>query len=169
MIVAAAMKDISRLGGVEPADPEQALLDLVSQSAGLVAWYGEEVSRLADQELPEQHPWRNRRDKPYARGDFLFGPEIDVDKDGTEHVVGEQLRGMVVLWNEERDRLSKYAKAALAAGIEKRRVEMAETQGEQISVVIVNVLMQMEMSQDQLQRARTLAATELRRLGTGER
>jgi hypothetical protein len=165
MMVAIAMKDVARLGSAPNADPEQALLDLVSQAAGLVSWYGTEVERLA--ELEGVALWRSPNDIGYEHGDSLFGPEIDVDKDGTEHVVGEKLRGMVVLWNEERDRLAKYAKLALAAGIEKRRVEMAEQQGEQMVIVIQNVLVQLGMSPEDLSKARTLAASELRRLGSG--
>ncbi len=170
MVVAYAMKDIARLGGVVATDPEQALLDLVSQSAALTVYYGQGVSALTDKPVEEVAAaftagglW-SRAGGDYGELKGLFGPEVDVDKDGTEHVVGEKLRGLVTLWNEERDRLSKYAKAALAAGIEKRRVELAEQQGEQVVVIVNNVLLQLGMSPDQVAQARTMIAAGFRQL-----
>lgn len=157
-------------GQAQSVDPEQALLDLVSQSAGLVLFYGQEVQRLALLEPSEEARGTFMRAvSGYEVGSHLFGPVIDVDKDGTEHIVGEELRGMVKLWNDERDRLAKYAKTALGAGIERRRVEMAEQQGERIVVVINSVLVQMGFGPDVLQTARTLIATELRAVAIEER
>lgn len=168
-----AREQLAKFGEASVTDPESALLDLVSQSAALVMFYGEQVSVLAskdsllDLDGKPFGPFGNtsRVGAGMAQARHLFGPEIDLDKDGSEHVIGEQLRGIVVLWNEERDRLAKYAKAALAAGIEKRRVQMAEEHGEQIVLVVNNVLVQMGISGDQLAAARTMIATEFRRIG----
>lgn len=159
------------------ADPEQTLLDLVAEAAGNVAFLGNQVRELAEKpsdETPDPSAligvtpgmrWR-QAGGGYSKGQHLFGPQIDVDKDGGEHIVGELERGMVKLYGQWADRLAKYAKAALDAGIERRRVEMAERHGEQIVVVINNVLIQMGISGDELLRARTLAAEELRRVAT---
>lgn len=165
---AAAMT--AMLGSAPQVDPEETLLQLVSQSAGLVTFYGQEVQRLALLE-PTQEVRGTFRNAVagYETGAHLFGPVIDVDKDGGEHIVGEELRGMVKLWNDERDRLAKYAKTALGAGIERRRIEMAEQQGERIVVVINSVLVQLGFGPDVLQQARTLIATELRAVAVGER
>lgn len=160
---------------VRDADPEQTLLDLVSEAAGNVAWLGRVVAELAAQDAPEGEGspftvgglWR-RAGGGYSEGGSLFGPIIDVDKDGTEHVVGEQERAMVKLYGQWADRLAKYAKAALDAGIEKRRVEMAERQGESIVVVINNVLVKMGLDGEAIRKARSLAAEELRVLDAGE-
>lgn len=165
-----ARQQLAQLGEVVEADPEQALLDLVSQSAALISFYGEQVVQLAQKEKPEHAGPRSAGAfwADYQAGSGLFGPEIDVDKDGNEHVVGEQLRGMVILWNEERDRLAKYARAALAAGIDKRRVAMAERYGESVVVVVNNVLVGIGISGDQLAEARRLVAAEFRQLAAGE-
>lgn len=162
---------LARLGEPPATDPEQALLDLVSQSAALVMFYGEEVRKLSEKERPDlplftaTRLWAGGSD--YDKGSGLFGPEIDVDKEGVEHIVGEKLRGMVVLWNEERDRLAKFAKQALAAGIEKRRVEMAEQHGETLVIIVNNVLIRLGMSADALSAARTMIAEEMRQIGAG--
>lgn len=165
MLVADAMKLIPAFGEAVEQNPEQALLDLVSQSAALVSFYGEQVNKLAEKELPDTVAGTFMRAvQGYEQGSGLFGPEIAVDKDGTEHIIGEKLRGMVVLWNEERDRLSKYAKTALGAGIERRRVELAERYGERIVVVVNNVLVAMGIPPDRLPEARTLIAAQFREL-----
>jgi hypothetical protein len=168
MAVAQAMSEITRLGGAPPADPEQALLDLVSQSAALSTFYGQQVAILAEREPGGRKGFNATAGQDYEKGSGLFGPEIDVDKSGTEHIVGEQIRGMVALWNEERDRLAKYARAALAAGIEKRRVEMAEQQGQTIVLVINNVLIKLGLTPEVIAQARTLLAAEFRQIAAGE-
>jgi len=170
--IANALKEANRLapfGSAPETNPEQSLLDLVSQSAALVSFYGGIVEELANEEMPETVSGTFMRSiSGYSKGSRLFGPEIAVDKDGSEHIVGEKLRGMVALWNEERDRLAKYSKAALSAGIEKRRIELAEQQGEHIVVVINNVLVKLGMSGETLAQARTMIAAEFRQLGSGE-
>jgi hypothetical protein len=162
------------------ADPEQTLLDLVAEAAGNVAFLGNQVRELAEKPMddeasdfattatgrPSTRPQTWSRTTGYSKGAHLFGPQIDVDKDGREHVVGELERGMVKLYGQWADRLAKYAKAALDAGIERRRVEMAERHGEQIVIVINNVLVQMGISGDELLRARSLVAEEFRQLAT---
>jgi hypothetical protein len=152
------------------ADPEQVLLDLVAEAAGNVAWLGNQVMELAEKPVDDDKSlalWsRSTSGGDYSKGKHLFGPKIDVDKDGTEHVVGEEERAMVKLYGQWSDRLAKYAKAAIDAGIERRRVEMAERHGEQIVVVVNNVLIQLGISGDQLALARTMIATEFRRIAT---
>lgn len=150
------------------ADPEQTLLDLVAEAAGNVAFLGNAVMELAERtEDPDDRratTWRTAA--KYPRGAHLFGPKIDVDKDGVEHVVGEEERAMVKLYGQWADRLAKYAKMALDAGIERRRVEMAERHGEQIVVVVNNVLVQMGIEGDRLAEARSMVADEFRRLAS---
>lgn len=157
---------------VQNADPEQTLLDLVAEAAGNVAFLGNAVMELAEQtDDADDKPFRGIRwsaSTQYRRGKHLFGPKIDVDKDGTEHVVGEEERAMVKLYGQWADRLAKYAKMALDAGIERRRVEMAERHGEQIVVVVNNVLVQMGITGDRLAEARSMVAEQFRQLAQGE-
>lgn len=165
-----AEKQLARFASpVRDADPEQTLLDLVSEAAGNVAWLGKVVAELAAEDASEGDGtgftvtglWA-RAGGGYTQGGRLFGPMIDVDKDGNEHVVGEQERAMVKLYGQWSDRLAKYAKAALDAGIEKRRVEMAERQGETIVIVVNNVLVRLGLEEGQIKQARALIAEEFR-------
>lgn len=150
-------------------DPEQALLDLVSEAAGNVAWLGRVVAELAAEDGEKAPPttW-GRATTGYSMGSKLFGPKIDVDGIGGEHIIGEEQRGMLKLYGEWSDRLSKYAKAAIEAGIEKRRVEYAERQGETIVIVVNNVLVQLGLNEKQITLARSLVAKEFRQLEEGE-
>lgn len=167
MIAASAMK-IVPFGEAAQTDPEQALLDLVSQSAALVRFYGQQVNRLADQAPSDSVAGTFQRlVQRYEEAGGLFGPIVEIDKFGTEHIVGEELRGMVKLWNEERDRLSKFAKLALGAGIERRRVEMAERQGEMLVLIVSRVLVALGMSPETLSQARTMIADEMRQIAAG--
>ena len=167
-----ARKALSAFGGeIVKVNPEDALLGLVYEAAGNVAWLSERVQTLLAEEGIDDPSitsgmWRVRT--RYAKGSSLFGPKILIDKDGGEHIVGEETRGMVQLYNEERDRLAKVAKAALDAGIAKQQVELARSQGQTLVVVVNRVLIQLGLGPEQQQLARQLIATEFRQLGSGE-
>lgn len=171
MAEARAERALAQFGfPVSEVDAETVLLDLVAEAAGNVRWLGEQVNALANgtpNEGTGQSMWRTLA-TGYSKGSALFGPRIEVDKFGTEHVVGEDERAMVKLYGQWSDRLAKYAKAALDAGIEKRRVEMAEQQGETIVIVINNVLINMGLTDEQVATARRLVAQEFRQLEAGE-
>src|SRR6187431_2352314 len=169
---AAASRAVSAFGGpIVDVNPEEALLGLVREAAGNVAWLGSRVQvLLAEEGLDDPSissgSWRVRT--RYAKGSSLFGPKILIDKDGGEHIVGEELRGMVALYNDERDRLAKVAKAALDAGIAKAQVEIARSQGQAVVIVVNRVLVQLGLPEAQATLARELIATEFRKLGSGD-
>ena len=75
---------------------------------------------------------------------------------------------MVALYNDERDRLAKVAKAALDAGIAKAQVEIARSQGQAVVIVVNRVLVQLGLPEAQATLARELIATEFRKLGSGD-
>lgn len=154
---------------VQDVDAEQVLLDMVSEAAGNVAWLGRQVAALGAEDAQQAGAtlW-TRTTTGYAEGSKLFGPVIDVDGVGMEHIVGEAERAMVKLYGQWSDRLVKYAKAAIEAGIEKRRVEYAERQGETIVIVVNNVLVQLGLDEKQITLARSLVAKEFRQLEEGE-
>ena len=68
------------------------------------------------------------------------------------------------LYNEERDRLARTAKAALDAGIVERQVRLAESQGRELARVVVTVLAKLELTPEQAAAARVMVADELRKL-----
>lgn len=182
-------------------DPEQALLDMVSEAAGNVHFLRGIVAELSEDPEPcvrqdrycttHQSEWALDDDlcdrlqrtvatgwtprggrwaslTGYSRGSGLFGPVVSIDKEGGEHVTGEEYRAATRLYGEWTDRLVKYAKAAVAAGIAKRQVELAEQHGEQIVVVFVNALNRLNLDPKQMLEARAALAQELRVLDAEE-
>ncbi len=161
----AAVRQLAQFGmATTEADPETVLLDLVSEAAGNVMWLGNQVNALAEEREEASGTARWAKTTGYAKGARLFGAKVAVDAQGNEHEIGEEERAMVRLYGQWADRLAKYAKAALDAGIEKRRVEMAERQGETIVVVVNNVLVQLGLDDSMIEKARVLVAEQFRAL-----
>ncbi|MBA3689706.1 MAG: hypothetical protein H0W81_12915 [Chloroflexi bacterium] len=110
--IAAATTEMARLGGAYiEIDPLEGLLSLYQEAEWNVA-----VLRVAISELrPEVN-----------HDDAIALPEqvIEFEKGGT-HVPAQQ-HVLVAMYNAERDRAAKYAKLCLDAGVEERRVKVAE-------------------------------------------
>lgn len=73
----------------------------------------------------------------------------------------------LVLLNEERDRLVRYAKTAADAGVAEREIELAEQQGAMVAVILRRVLDQLGLDEDSQQRANQLLYNGLRELNPG--
>lgn len=99
-------------------DPHDALLAEVHRTAGHVQWLAELVADI-------------------ERGDLVWGlaQEKTGGEDwGTTHKAGPNV--WLDLYHRERAHLVKVAKAAIDAGIDERRVRLAEDQGEMIVQVL---------------------------------
>lgn len=108
--------------------PEQALLDEVKRAAGLVAFYQARVVEIDEAE----------------RGALIWGitkEKLGGDDEGQTSEAAPNV--WLQLFNQERDRLVRVAAAAIKAGIEERRVKLAESQGEMVAMVLRRVLDQM--------------------------
>lgn len=116
--MAAVRAELFRWGlGDQAADPGETLLRLVSQSAARAERYATELEQLV-----EQHG-----------GDLaaaMIGETLILDRDGQTVKVGEYVRGLAKLENEERDRCANFAAKAIAAGIAERQVRIAEQQAQ---------------------------------------
>lgn len=146
------------------ANPEEMLLHMVREAAGNVAYLGARVAELSEKQAEDS----GRRGSRLARepGIGLLGPKIGLDRDGGEHVIGEELRGMTSLYGEWSDRLVKYSKVAVDAGIAKQQVDIAKSQGQTIVVVINRVLAQIGLDEAKQLLARQLIAEEFRVLSS---
>ena len=117
-----AAQAVATYGLPREVDPHDALLEEVHRTAGHVAWLGDIVSEL-------------------DRGALVWGITEQVQKDATEFP-GTDVKAQAApnvwleLYHRERQHLVKVAKAAIDAGIDERRVRLAEEQGR----VIVDVL-----------------------------
>jgi hypothetical protein len=104
-------------------EPHEALLEEVHRAAGHVAWLGEVVGQL-------------------ERSQVVHGITRTVQlPDGSRTVEARAAINIwVKLYQEERDRLVRVAKAAIDAGVEERQVRLAEGQAQQLAHVIRTVL-----------------------------
>lgn len=116
-------------------DPGEVLLRLVSQSANRAEFYAgllqEQYERMDAGEEETSLPSRVRS---------LVGAQFALSNKGERVAIGEAVRALVQLENEERDRCSNFATKAVAAGLMERQVRLAERQGELIADVLRAVL-----------------------------
>lgn len=115
---------------LEDTTPTEALLREVQRSAGLVSYYSERVQELEQRDRDLLTVGLEVREHGIA----ATGEEVDVTT--TSHDYNIWMR----LFNEERDRLVRMSSAALRAGIEERRVRLAEQQGSIVAEAIRNIL-----------------------------
>jgi hypothetical protein len=136
---AAARAELYRRAAAEfgvpiDTDPVEAILGMIARSAGMVVYYEEQVRALGGQHV----------------GDVLSAaPRIGL------YATHEDARAIVKLYNEERDRLVKYAVAAAKLGIEERRVKLAEETGTQVGQAVRDVLSGLKLSPDIVKQATT--------------
>lgn len=134
-------------------DPSEALLGEVHRSAGVVAWLDAEVRRLD----PDGLWWG------LSSHDEGVGPEGPIDK----RTYKAETPVVVRMWQDERRHLAQVAAAAVKAGIEERRVRIAESQAAQISGVFQRVLGALGLDAERVREASAMVARELRALDGG--
>lgn len=124
----------------------EALLDEVQWTAGHVAWLRERVGELEQNELA----WGTTRIK--EGGD---------DRGVTEEAVPNVF---LKLYQAERTHLVKVCTEAIRAGIEERRVRLAEAQGNLVAQVIKGILDDLGLSDNQLAKVSEIVPRHLRAL-----
>ena len=150
---AQAQQAVERLGLLVDVTPEQALLDEVRRAAAMVGYYGTQVQTVADRD-ENNLVWGVTRIK-------TGGDDAGETREAAPNV-------WVRLWNEERDRLARVAAAALKAGIEERRVRLAENHGQLVATVIRRILDRLDLTDSQTALVPTIVPQELRALETGQ-
>ena len=130
-------------------DPARALVELVQWTAGEVAYWREQVRALADED-PKALTWGVVREK-------VGGEDYGTTLEAKPNVA-------YLMLTDAQDRLAKYAAAALKAGVEERRVKLAEDQGALVAQVIRSILDQLNLTSDQQARVPEVVPTQLRLL-----
>ncbi len=127
-------------GANMPVDihPTDALLELVKMTAGYVRWLNKEVGDLAS---VTQY---------------------------NKQTGGKDTDALVRMLGEYTDRLARFSKMALDAGVEERMVRLAEQQGDLIAIVIVDLLDSLNLTVPQREVAPQLVREALGRLSDGE-
>lgn len=117
-----ATKQVKTLGLALDITPTDALLQEVQWTAGHVQWLREKVQEIDEHELV----WGKTR----------------VKEGGEDRGVTEEAKPNVwlALYQSERDHLVKVCSAALRAGVEERKVRLAESQGDLVVAVIRRIL-----------------------------
>lgn len=129
--------------------PSDALLEEVRYTAGHVAWLRGKVAEL-------------------EQNDLVWGVTEETDTQASEFPGTNTTRAAkpnvwVQLYREERKHLVDVTKAAISAGIEERRVKLAEAQGTLLNSVIRRILDRLALTPEQSALLPLIVPEELRR------
>ena len=138
---------LRRFGGPIDTSPTEALLDTVRWTAGYVAWLREKVAEA-----------RTDTDLVWGKTRWKSGGE---DR-GTTYQAGAN--AWLTLLGEWTDRLVVVCREAIKAGIEERRVRLAEQQGQLVADVIRKILADLQLTDEQRQRSAEVIPFRLREL-----
>jgi hypothetical protein len=145
----AARQAVITYGLPRDISPTDALLEEVKYTAGHVAWLRDRVAEL-------------------EQDDLVWGVTEKAKKNATEFKgtdVTEQARPNVWLdlYMRERQHLVAVTKAAISAGIEERRVRIAEAQGQIVARVIQRILDRLQLNGEQNRLVPLIVREELQR------
>jgi hypothetical protein len=129
--------------------PTEAILEEVKWSAGHVAWLRDRVQELEQDALK----WGTTKEK-------TGGDDWGSTSEAKPHI-------FVVLYQQERDRLIKVCAAAISAGLEERRVRLAEQQGALVADVIKAILADLGLTAEQQAKVPEVVPRHLRLLAGG--
>jgi len=165
----AAREAVVTLGLPVDVTPTEALLDEVRWTAGHVHWLRAKVAEHDERALV----WGVTRTEAEAGAALLIG--IDGDGDVTD--VGSAPSTKIIqaaspsIWYElyakERAHLVAVCTAALRAGVEERRVRLAEQQGDLVATAIRRILDALNLTPDQQQLVGDVVPRELRAIAAG--
>lgn len=133
-------------------DPAQALIDLVHWTAGECEYWREQVRELADTD-PAALTWGKTREKT---GGDDYGTTLEAKPNVA-----------YVMLTDAQERLAKFATAALKAGVDERRVRIAESQGAMVADVIKRILERLDLLEWQAELVPSIVPEELRALSAG--
>ncbi|NUO35651.1 MAG: hypothetical protein HOQ27_11390, partial [Dermatophilaceae bacterium] len=133
--------------------PAEALLELVHWTAGEVDYWRARVVELADTN-EDALTWGVTKTKDGG------------DDRGTTEEAGPNVAYRML--TDASNRLAAYAAAALKAGVEERRVRLAEKQGSLVADVIRGILTDLHLTPDQELLVATVVPNRLRQLTATE-
>lgn len=145
-----AVKAVATLGLAVDISPTDALLEEVRWTAGHVAWLRQRVEELDEEALT----WGTTQQASGPEGTTITekaGPSIWYE-----------------LYAQERRHLVVVCAAALRAGVEERRVQVAEAQGAQLAAVIRSILGDLRLTAAQQQLVGTVVPRHLRAIGSSQ-
>lgn len=132
---AAAMKAVETYGLPLDISPTDALLEEVRWTAGHVAWLRARVQEIEQDKLI----WGKTKAEDHRATEF---PGVNTTEAASVSV-------WLDLYQRERAHLVKVCKDAISAGIEERRVRLAESQGVLLASVIRAILGDLDLTPEQ--------------------
>ena len=148
-----AEKAVTTLGLSRDVSPSEALLEEVRWTAGHVDWLRDRVREVERDELV----WGKTK---WKQVDSADGPIEETVETASTSVWYD-------LYERERKHLVTVCTAALRAGVEERRVRLAEAQGAQVAEVIRAILDDLSLTLEQQQKVATVVPARLRLLAGG--
>lgn len=145
---AEAEKAVVLFGARRDVMPGDALLEEVQWTAGHVGWLRLKVQELEARELE----WSLTKRKDSA-------DDVEETREASPSV-------WYSLYERERKHLIAASTAALRAGVEERRVRLAESQGQQVAAVIQRVLDGLGLTPVQLELVPTVVPAALRAIAS---
>jgi hypothetical protein len=137
---AQAEQAVQTFGLAREVDPRDALLEEVYRTAGAVDWLAKQVQALATK-------------------DVVWGRAEETDE-GVKDKAAPSI--WVQLYQSERLHLLRVCKEAISAGIEERKVRLAESQGAMLAGVIKAILGDLDLSPEQAAKVSTVVPRHLR-------
>lgn len=145
-----AAREVARLGVKITTHPAEALIDLVHWTAGEVAYWRDVVTQLEQDGGHQALTWGVTRIKD-------GGDDAGTTQEAKPHAA-------YLMLTQASDRLASYATAALKAGVDERRVRLAEAQGALVADVIRGVLDALNLTPQQWELVPTVVPAQLRLL-----
>lgn len=138
-----AMGELERLGVPIDVEPADAMLEMVREAAGNVAFLRRRIQEL-DQLLggPEGNEIiavLGGAAKDAGPLEIPAGPPAIAARVDPRNFRAER-HVLVAMYDDERERLVRWAKACRDAGVDERRVQLAEDQGRQLAAVLRGTL-----------------------------
>lgn len=150
-----AEKAVELLGIQRDISPSEALLEEVRWTAGHVDWLRDRVKELERQQLV----WGKTKEKSGV---------LDADGYPASEVTEASVPSVwYSLYERERAHLVAVCTAALRAGVEERRVRVAEAQGAKIALAIRAILDDLHLSPEQQAMVSHVVPHRLRELTAG--
>lgn len=135
------------MGKQAKIDPGMAVMGVLQMSWLRLAWVSDQLRKQIFAS-PETAGNPVNEDVPEASGliGFRYGA---AGKDGVIYVQSEEIRGLVALEAQERDRVVRFAKTAHDMGISKRLTDLAERWGDLVASRIATMLEELDLTPEQ--------------------
>ncbi len=171
----AAAAAVATLGIPVDVSPTDALLEEVRWTAGHVQWLRRRVQELHEEPTHQAFTLDGRpvgTANPSGRDALVWGTTKVVDKGSGEHPgtdTTQEARPSIWydLYERERKHLVAVCQAAIKAGVEERRVRLAEQQGELVGNVIKAILADLGLTPEQQAQVSKVVPRHLRLFAGG--